>query len=112
TQTIPVSVTAIRDLVDADLTAAGINDCGLGPITILPSSSLAWTATGKCSENSTLTLTIDRGFVFDSGPQGTSEPLKIISTHVDISYPYQWHFGSLIKLIDPNASAARNKQIE
>ena len=39
TQTIPVSVTAIRDLVDADLTAAGINDCGLGPITILPSGS-------------------------------------------------------------------------
>ncbi len=110
TQTIPVSVTAIRDLVDADLTAAGINDCGLGPI--LPKSTLVWTAKGICSESSTLMLTIDRGFVFDSGPQGTSEPLKIISTHVDISYPYQWHFGSLIKLIDPNASAARTTQIE
>ena len=68
--------------------------------------------TDVADSSSTLTLTIDRGFVFDSGSQGTSEPLKIISTHVDISYPYQWHFGSLIKLIDPNASAARTTQIE
>src|SRR5207302_9360815 len=53
TQTIPVSVTAIRDLVDADLINAGINDCGLGPIVPQPSSSLVWIAKGTCSENST-----------------------------------------------------------
>ena len=32
TQNLPTSVTAIRDLVDSDLLAAGINDCGLGTI--------------------------------------------------------------------------------
>jgi Flp pilus assembly protein TadG len=110
TQDIPISVTAIRDLVDADLTAAGINDCGLGPIQ--QTSTLAWIATGSCSESSTLTLTINRGFVFNSGTQGTPEPLKIIATHVDISYPYQWHFAGVIKLIAPNSTAAGTTQIE
>jgi Flp pilus assembly protein TadG len=110
TQTIPVSVTAIRDLVDADLTAAGINDCGLGPI--LQSSSLVWTAVGTCSENSKLTLTIDRGLVFNSGTQGGAEPLKIIATHVDISYPYQWHLSGFLKLIAPNSTAAGTTQIK
>ena len=40
TQTVPVSVTAIRDLVDADLINAGINDCGLGPIQL--TASMTW----------------------------------------------------------------------
>jgi Flp pilus assembly protein TadG len=110
TQTIPVSVTAIRDLVDADLTSAGINDCGLGRIQL--TSTLVWTATGSCSENSTLTLIISRGFVFNSGTQGTPQPLKMIATKVEISYPYQWHFASVIKLIDPNSPAAGTTQIQ
>jgi Flp pilus assembly protein TadG len=110
TQNIPVSVVAIRDLVDADLTNAGINDCGLGPIQ--PTSTLVWTATGSCGESSTLTLTINRGFVFNSGTQGTSETLKMIATKVDISYPYQWHFNSMIKLIAPSSTAAGTTQIE
>ena len=109
TQTIPVSVTAIRDLVDADLINAGINDCGLGAIQ--QSSSLIWIAKGTCTEDSTLILTIDRGLVFNSGTQGGSEPLQIIGTHVDISYPYQWHFNSVIKLIAPNATTAGTTQI-
>ena len=110
TQDIPISVTAIRDLVDADLINAGINDCGLGAIQ--QSSSLIWIAKGTCSENSTLILTIDRGLVFNSGTQGGSEPLQIIGTHVDISYPYQWHLGGFIKLIAPNATIAGATQIK
>src|SRR5216683_2014739 len=43
----PLSVTAIRDLVDADLLAAGINDCLLGAIQ--QSGPVAWTATGTCA---------------------------------------------------------------
>lgn len=109
TQTTPVSVTAIRDLVDADLINAGINDCGLGTIQL--TASLTWTATGSCSGTSNFTVTIDRGFIFNSGPQG-AEGLKIISTHVDISYPYQWRFGSVIKLIAPSSTATGFTQIE
>jgi len=110
TQTAPVSVTAIRDLVDADLVASGINDCGLGPIQL--TSSLTWTATGSCSETSNFTLTIERGLVINSGPQGAAEALKIISTHVDITYPYQWRFGSVIKLIALSSTATGVTQIE
>ena len=111
TQDRPTSVQAIRDLVDADLIAAGISDCGLGQITRSPSSSHVWTAQGTCTQNSAFTLTIDRGFVFQ-GTQGPAEQLNMIATRLDINYPYQWHFASVIKLIDPNSTAAGTTQID
>jgi Flp pilus assembly protein TadG len=109
TQDRPTSVQAIRDLVDADLIAAGISDCGLGQI--VRTTPLVWTAQGTCAQNSTFTLTINRGFVF-VGTQGPAEQLNMIATHVDINYPYVWHFASVIKLIDPNSTAAGITQID
>jgi Flp pilus assembly protein TadG len=105
-QNTPLSVMAIRDLVDADLFAQGMNDCGLSQIQ--QQSGLVWTATGQCQNNSTgtvttLTLTIDRGFV--TPPASAFEPW-LISTRVSISYPYQWHFNSAIQLIAPGAGFA------
>src|SRR5216684_6172201 len=70
-QPAPLSVAAVRDLVDADLLAAGLNDCLLGAIT--PTGSLVWTATGTCPNGATLTLTINRGFVI---PPNTSPPVQ------------------------------------
>lgn len=99
----PLSVTAIRDLVDADLLAANINDCGLSPI--VQTSSLVWTATGICPNSSTFTLTIDRGFVVPPTPTA-SEPVQQLSTHVDLQYPYQWQFSGVIRLVVPNATYA------
>jgi Flp pilus assembly protein TadG len=99
----PLSVTAIRDLVDADLLAAGLNDCGLGPITL--SSTLVWTATGTCPSGATLTLTIDRGFVVPP-VANASQPVQQISTHIDLQYPYQWQFSNVIQLLVPNATYA------
>jgi TadE-like protein len=108
-QGIPVSVTAIRDLVDADLLAAGINDCGLG--TIQQTGPQIWTATGTCQNLSIFTLTIDRGFVVS--PTATaSPPVQQISTHIDLQYPYQWQFRSAIRLLVPGASYAGITQIE
>ncbi len=98
---LPLSVTAIRDLVDADLVAAGLNDCGLGAIT--PSTTLVWTATGTCPNGATLTLTINRGFVI---PPNTSPPVQQIATRVDLQYPYQWQFSSVIGLVSPCAAYA------
>jgi Flp pilus assembly protein TadG len=105
-QNTPLSVMAIRDLVDADLIAQGMNDCGLSQIQ--QQSGLVWAATGQCQNNSTgtvttLTLTIDRGFV--TPPASAFEPW-LISTRVSISYPYQWHFNSAIQLIAPGAGFA------
>src|SRR5713226_8365635 len=65
-QSVPVSVVAIRDLVDADLVAEGIGDCGLATSPLQPSgggfSKVSWTATAACQGQDNLTLTIDRGF--------------------------------------------------
>jgi len=99
----PPSVAAIRDLVDADLLAAGLNDCSLGAITL--SGTPVWTATGACPNGATLTLTIDRGFVVPP-IASASQPVQQISTHVDLQYPYQWQFNGVIQLIAPSATYA------
>jgi Flp pilus assembly protein TadG len=108
-QNTPLSVIAIRDLVDADLLAAGINDCGLG--SIQQSGPAIWTATGTCANSSTFTLTIDRGFVVPPAATAVA-PVQQISTHIDLDYPYQWQFGSAIRLLVPSASYAGILQIE
>src|SRR5713101_8534835 len=76
-QSIPISVTAIRDLVDADLIAEGIDDCGLGKLQPV-AGTLAWTATGNCLNQTNpnspdFILTIDRGFTVPPA-SNTSEP--------------------------------------
>jgi len=108
-QSTPLSVTAIRDLVDADLLAAGISDCGLG--SIQQAGTVIWTATGTCPNSSTFTLTIDRGFVVPPAANAAA-PIQQISTHIDLNYPYQWQFGSAIRLLVPGASYAGILQIE
>ena len=100
-QAVPLSVTAIRDLVDADLLAAGINDCGLG--VIAQTGPLVWTASGTCPNSSTFTLTIDRGFVVAPAP-AASQPVQQISTHVDLQYPYHWQFSGVIGLLVPGVN--------
>jgi hypothetical protein len=116
TQAVPISVSAIRDLIDADLISAGLNDCGLGAIQ--PSGPVAWTATGNCPSSATFTVTIDRGYVSPPLGQagipipGASEHLRLISTHVQMSYPFQWHFNSVIRLLVPSATYAGITQIE
>lgn len=108
----PSSVSAIRDLVDADLLAANVNDCNLGAIQP-GSSALAWTATGSCPNTGTFTLTIDRGNAATQvSLSGVASNIYMISTHVTIRYPYQWHFGSVIQLLVPNASYAGILQIQ
>jgi Flp pilus assembly protein TadG len=108
-QNTPLSVTAIRDLVDADLLAAGINDCGLG--SIQQTGTTVWAASGTCPNSSTFTLTIDRAFVVPPAPTA-STPVQQISTHIDIEYPYQWQFSSAIRLLIPSASYAGITRIE
>ena len=115
TQAVPISVSAIRDLVDADLISSGLNDCTLG--TIQQSGPVAWTATGKCPNTATLTVLIDRGYVSPPLGQpgisipGATEPLRLISTHVQMSYPFQWHFNSIIRLLVPSATYTGITQI-
>lgn len=108
----PPSVDAIRVLVDSYLLAAHLNDCGLST-TPLPSSgaNLTW-AYGPTSLGSgcagPLTLTIIRGYPDCGLPTPPQAPptVNIPCTKVTISYPYAWHFNSVIQLLVPGSNYA------
>ncbi len=97
----PPSVEAVRFLVDSYLQTAKINDCGLGlsSTTGILVSSLSWKyAPAGCS----LTLDIVRGVAVQETVGGA--PVNMLCTTVTISYPYQWHFNSVIQLLVPGAN--------
>lgn len=100
----PNSIFAIHDAVDNYLLAARVNDCGLSSAT--PTKvGLTWTYTANtgCPGNGTLTLTIDRGHTFQTTDANTT---TLETTHILISYPYQWRFGSFIRVFAPGANYA------
>jgi Flp pilus assembly protein TadG len=98
----PLSISAVRDVVDSDLVAVHINDCGLSAAS--PSKAgLIWTYTANTGCPGTLTLSIDRGSVFLT-TAGT--PVTVEATHVKIQYPYQWRFNSVIRVLVPTATYA------
>jgi Flp pilus assembly protein TadG len=105
----PASVVAVRDLVASALTAAKVNDCGLATAAA-PSSNAAaprrWTYTTGTGCPGNLMLTIDRGDGLFPATVGT-DTIYVISTHVTISYPYQWEFNRVIKLLVSGAAAAQ-----
>jgi Flp pilus assembly protein TadG len=100
----PNSTGAIHDVVDNYLLAARVNDCGLSSATPTK-AGLTWTYTANsgCPGNGTLTLTIDRGNTF----QTTGANITTLeTTHILISYPYQWRFGGFIRFFAPSANYA------
>ena len=118
--TVPPSVDAIRLLVDSYLVAARMNDCGLASATVTGSGP-PWTYTTQGTCLASLTLTVARDPQFGTGGAGTipvtcalpasnygnPNPIATIylpCTAVAISYPYQWHFNSVIQLLVPGAS--------
>lgn len=110
--TAPASVQTIRDTVDAYLLAAKINDCGLGNPTASGSGTLVWTSTGTgCG--GTFTLKIERSYSCPATINGGSGPstLNVVATRVSMSYPFQWHFGNVIRLLVPGASYSGTLQI-
>jgi hypothetical protein len=90
----------VRDVVDSYLVALHINDCGLST-QLASKSGLVWTYTANTGCAGTLALTIDRGDTFNVAG-GT--PAKVEATHVSISYPYQWRFSSVIRVLIPSAT--------
>jgi Flp pilus assembly protein TadG len=98
---LPPSVSAVRFLVDSYLLTANINDCGLSTAAMAQVSGFAWqfSATGHgCS----MTLTISRQKLVQEVIGGAT--VNILCTTVNISYPYQWHFNSVIQLLAPSAN--------
>jgi Flp pilus assembly protein TadG len=100
----PPSVDAIRFLVDSYLQTAKINDCGLSTTTEVPAGNITWlyTASSGCPAGGALTLTISRGVTVQATIGGAT--VYMVCTTVKISYPYQWHFNSVIQLLVPGAN--------
>jgi TadE-like protein len=103
----PLSIVAIRDLVDSSLKGAKVNDCGLaGVASPAHPSTLTWKYTTGVGCPGNLVLTIDRGDGAFPATVG-SDTIYVISTHVTISYPYQWEFNRVIKLLVSGSAAAQ-----
>jgi hypothetical protein len=119
--TAPPSINAVRYLVDTYLLNSKINDCGLGTAAI-PTGGPPWVYKAtNCG--STLFLTIAKDPETNAGTgtgpptcslltqaYGSPNPLPnspyIACTQVSISYPYQWHFNSVIQLLVPGSNIA------
>jgi len=114
------SIDAIRYLVDAYLVNSRINDCGLAAAPV-PTSGPPWlyTTQGSCPSNLILTIRKDPesgggtatcSLPTAPGSYGSPNPLPkapyIACTQVVISYPYQWHFNSVIQLLVPGSTIA------
>src|SRR6266702_2412475 len=72
-----------------------LSDCGLA--TASPAQAgLVWTYTAntRCPGGGTLTLIVDRGKTFQTTGGATVE-----TTRVSISYPFQWRFSSVIRVL-------------
>ena len=54
----------MRDVVESNLVASKLNDCGLGTAKGAASGSLSWTFTANTGCGGTLTLKIERGYVY------------------------------------------------
>jgi Flp pilus assembly protein TadG len=98
----PASVTAIRDLVESHLQSGRMNDCGLAGQAGVNGPILTWTYTaagGGCP--APLVLTIDRSYSFPTVIGGNT--FNVISTRVNLQYPYRWQFNRVIGLMAPGA---------
>jgi hypothetical protein len=110
TNSSPTSLLAVRDVVDAFLTAQGtnsINDCGLSSATVTPVSGWTWKFTGTCGSGGTFTLTVNRGYTFTiPGNSGTDgKAITVEATQVTLSYPYQWQVFRLVQFVVPGQTA-------
>jgi hypothetical protein len=109
----PGSICAIRTIVDTALTNNGIDDCGLNGTSASSPSALVWTFSASGCPGNQLTLTINRGYTYDTTlPDPPFQgPYRIEATQVTLSYPYQWQFNKVIGLIAPGANFG-NKPIQ
>ena len=109
----PPSICSVRDVVDSNLVASKLNDCGLATAAGTAGTPLAWTFTTNTGCAGTLTLTIERGKTY---PATLPNPpfqanYTIETTRVTLSYPYQWQFNRVIPLVAPSANYPATSQI-
>jgi Flp pilus assembly protein TadG len=99
------SIAATRNLVDSYLLNAKLNDCGLRSATpSFDAGTLTWTysVASNCQGDAghQLVVIIQRANTFPVN--GTT----VIGTKVTITYPLQWHFRSVMKVMLPGSNYA------
>jgi Flp pilus assembly protein TadG len=105
----PASITAIRDLVESNLLAGRMNDCGLAGQAPTNGPALTWTYTTAAGCPAPLALTIERSYSFQTVIGANT--FDVISTRVTMKYPYQWQFNRVIGLLTPGATYPGVSQI-
>jgi Flp pilus assembly protein TadG len=115
----PISVIDAFQVVDNNLIANNINDCGVTQASGT-SSGLTWqfsvvpTSTSPCG----ITLTVNRGYYFAAGAAtqtanvtcqtqslaGGPTQTAVIGTCVSIQYGYQWRFGRVASVLGVTSS--------
>jgi hypothetical protein len=102
----PPSVDAIRSVVDSYMVAAKINDCGLSGASGWSGTPLTWTYSANgCALP--LVLTICRGgqpCARQETVSGALNQINLLSTQIQISYPFQWHFNNVLQVLIPGAT--------
>ena len=109
----PPSICSVRDVVDSNLVASKLNDCGLATATATAGTPLTWTFTTNTGCAGTLTLTIERGYIYTAtlpNPPFQAN-YTIEATRVTLSYPYKWQFNRVIPLVAPGANYPATSQI-
>jgi len=106
----PPSILAVRDLVSGYLQTNNMTDCGLATSSAVSQAPapMNWKFTANGCVAS-MTLTINRGNTFTYIQGGNTYTVE--ATRVDLSYPFQWHFNSVIKLVVPSANYAGITQL-
>jgi len=107
-----VAVCAVRDVVAHSLASAKMNDCGLASAapnfagSVPQFGPLTWTFTTQGSCPSNLILTVGRGFTYTTNLSNpfSNRTYTIEATKVNLSYPYSWQFGKVIKFAVPTAT--------
>lgn len=105
----PQSIIDVRNLVSAYLKANNVNDCGLATAAATQGPTYTWVMTATGCPAGSLVLTINRGKIISIGSGSTAVTLE--ATQVDLTYPYQWQFSRVVKLIAPNATFSGPAQI-
>jgi Flp pilus assembly protein TadG len=109
----PASICSVRDVVENNLVASRLNDCGLGTANGAGSGPLSWTFTANTGCGGTLTLKIERGYVYTAtlpAPPFQAN-YTIEGTRVTLSYPYRWQFNRVVPFIAPGANYPAISQI-
>jgi Flp pilus assembly protein TadG len=104
----PASICSVRDVVENNLVASRLNDCGLGTVNGAGSGPLSWTFIANAGCGGTLTLKIERGYVYTAtlpAPPFQAGAYTIEGTRVTLSYPYTWQlFNRVAPLIASGAN--------